>query len=254
MARDAAPPTRIQSVSRAARILLFVAQHADGVEVRGIAEEFDLSVPTTYHLINTLLDEGLLSKVEHRRYMIGPAAAILAEAYSKAGAFPEEFREILREAARRTGDSAYLSGWRGDDAVVLATAEGSNAVRVMGLTTGFSGRLHARASGKVLLAFCTDDRRERLLAGMKLERVTPRTITSKTALRKELAKVQQSGIAFDLEEFQLGVACLAVPLHVGGSVVAALTVSTPFESFRRRKPVLVETLREVAQKASISYS
>ncbi|MFJ6453909.1 helix-turn-helix domain-containing protein [Paenarthrobacter sp. NPDC091669] len=42
--------TRIQSVSRAARLLLAVASNDDGLTVEEVASRFDLSTPTSYHL------------------------------------------------------------------------------------------------------------------------------------------------------------------------------------------------------------
>ena len=40
-----------------------------------------LQLPTTYHLMNTLVDAGLLTKDNHRRYVLGGSTAILAQAY-----------------------------------------------------------------------------------------------------------------------------------------------------------------------------
>ncbi|MBU6150198.1 MAG: hypothetical protein KGR25_02040, partial [Chloroflexi bacterium] len=90
--------------------------------------------------------------------------------------------------------------------------------------------------------------RERLIAQMVLQPVTPKTITTKAALRKELEKVARTGVAFDVEEFQAGVACIAVPLRVSGSVVAALTISTPIARFRDAKAALLNVLQETVPK------
>jgi len=237
-------PTRIQSVSRAARIMLHVATNGDGLDVKRISEHFGLSLATTYHLVNTLVDEGLLSRTSDRRHTLGPAVAVLADAHGRDSGLPEQFQPVLRQVAQRTRETAYISAWRGEVVVVLASLEGSNAVRVVGLTPGFSGSLHSRASGKLLLAYAPEERRERLIAQMVLEPLTPKTITSKAALRKELEKVARSGVAFDIEEFQVGVACVAVPLRVSGSVVAALTISTPIARFREAKAALLNILKE----------
>jgi DNA-binding IclR family transcriptional regulator len=222
-----------------------VASSNEGVDVKQISQKFGLSLATTYHLVNTLVDEGLLSRTADRRHTLGPAVGVLTDAHGRDVNLPEQFQPILREVARRTGETAYISAWRGEVVVVLASVEGSNAVRVVGLTPGFSGNLHARASGKLLLAYAPSEVRERLIAQMTLEPVTPRTIVTKAALRKELDKVVKAGVAFDVEEFQAGVACIAVPLRVAGSVVAALTISSPIARFRDSKSVLLGLVREI---------
>lgn len=237
-------PTRIQSASRAARILLYVASTGGNIDIRRISEDLKLSLATTYHLVNTLVEEGLLSRNPDRRITLGPAISIIADAHARDSSLPEGFQAVLREVAQRTGETAYISAWRGEVVVVLASVEGSNAVRVVGLSPGFGGNLHARASGKLLLAFAPPERKEGLLAQMTLEAVTPRTITSKGVLRKELERVARAGVAFDVEEFQAGVACIAVPLRFSGSVVAALTISTPISRFRDNKQELLTLLKE----------
>src|SRR5882757_10110037 len=52
-----------------------------------------------------------------------------------------------------TGESGYVSCWTGTDVMIMAVAEGSHAVRVAGLRVGLAGDVHARSSGKTLLAF-----------------------------------------------------------------------------------------------------
>lgn len=46
--------TTIQSVSRAARILVAVAANPDAISSKAAAENFGLSPPAAYHLLTTL--------------------------------------------------------------------------------------------------------------------------------------------------------------------------------------------------------
>ena len=118
-----------------------------------IADELDVPLPTVFHLLSTLTDVGLLDKLDDRRYQLGPKVGLLAEAFAAQVSAPEHLLTRLREMADRTGETAYLSAWRRGDAVLLSIVEGRRAVRVSGLHLGYSGATHARASGKVLLAF-----------------------------------------------------------------------------------------------------
>ena len=54
--------------------------------------------------------------------------------------------------------------------------------------------------GKVLLAFLPGPRREKTLAGMKLKRLTPRTITSRSVLARQLASFLRTGYGWERNE------------------------------------------------------
>jgi DNA-binding IclR family transcriptional regulator len=74
-------PTRIRSVRRAAALLEAVATAPGGCTATAAAAAVDIPVPTAYHLLNTLVDAGLLAKDESRRYRLGARVGLLAEAF-----------------------------------------------------------------------------------------------------------------------------------------------------------------------------
>lgn len=245
-------PTRIQSVSRAVRVLLAVAGSEQGLLAKEVSSQFEFSLPTSYHLLNTMVAEGILYKDEKRRFTVGAGAAVIAEAFNRRTAAPESHLRALEDLAYTTGETAYLSAWRRNEIVVLATIEGSHAVRVKGLTTGYSHNIHARASGKLLLAFCPDDVREQLLERLVLQKLTASTITDSVRLRQELELIRAADISYDRQEFYDGVDCVSAPIREGGTVVASLTVSCPAARFAERRERIVESLMRAA--ASVNSS
>jgi DNA-binding IclR family transcriptional regulator len=67
-------------------------------------------------------------------------------------------------------------------------------------------------------------------------------------LEKELEKVRRHGIAYDDEEAELGLKCVAAPIHDDeGHVVAALSVSAPAD---RHDPNWVVLLKQTADAVS----
>lgn len=243
--------TQIRSVSRAARLLLYLAQREDGSSATEAAAALGLPVPTAHHLLNTLVAEGLIAKDGQRRYYLGPKIGVLSDAFLHQMTPPDYLLAPLRDLAERTGETAYLSGWRRGEIVVLATVEGNHAVRVSGLHSGFPGAAHARASGKLLLAFARTEERDGYLQRHPLEPRTRSTIVDKEELLAEFGRIRKRGYAVDEEEFTEGVACVAAPVVESGIVVAAYTVSAPLERFRQRRQTLVESVLESARAASL---
>ena len=70
---------------------------------------------------------------------------------------------------------------------------------------GSHGPMYCTGSGKALLAFLPDAERETLSAAQLFRAVTPHTITSLAALRRELQRTRERGYSLDHEEAVLGV-------------------------------------------------
>jgi DNA-binding IclR family transcriptional regulator len=212
--------------------------------VNRMAQELGTSVPTVYHLLNTLVDAKLLSRDEGRRYRFGMAMDVLSAAYAQQTVPPPELVAPLHWISETTGESAYLSAWRSGNPVVLAHLSGTHAVQVTDLRPGYRGAANARASGKVLLAFAEPADRERYLAAHPPARVTERTIVDPEMFARELEKVAEQGYATDVEEFAIGVACVAMPIWSNGVLLGSYTISAPVERYRRQQAHYLACLRK----------
>ena len=99
------------------------------------------------------------------------------------------------------------------------------------ISTPYGARFpaHSAATGKVFLSFLSDEEIEHLYhAPGSLIKLTENTITSLDALIGEIAKVRESGIAYDDEEALVGVFCVAAPIvNQQGDCIAAISISTP---------------------------
>jgi IclR family transcriptional regulator, acetate operon repressor len=225
---------------------MWVAGQPHGATAKEIAEAQDLALPTTYHLLNTLVDEGLLTKDVHRRYVLGGSIAILAQAYLRGKAVPEALLGALRELTRRTEETSYLADWGEDDIRVLASVEGSHMVRVAEVSSGPYEYGHARANGKVLLAYATPEVREAYLRSHPLVPVTSTTIVDRAKFDREMEDIRQRGYAYDEEEYAAGVCCVAAPLLQNGHVIASLALSVPADRFKQHRAELTAILLDVA--------
>lgn len=232
----------IKSVSKAVHILLLVAREGEPPTATRVADELDMPLATVHHLLATLCGEGILARDSARRYHLGPKVGALSDAFLNETRAPEYLLAPLRWLAETTGETAYLSGWRHDDIVVLATIEGQRAVRVSGLHSGARGHAHARASGKLLLAYARPEQRHAHLAAHPLVALTPHTITDDAALQAELERVRGRGYALDEEEYRLGVVCAAAPAVEEGVAIAAYTLSAPADRFRADERDLIDAV------------
>ena len=68
---------------------------------------------------------------------------------------------------------------------------------------------HATAAGKAMLAWAEPAEVDRL--GDPLTQLTPQTLRTLDALRRELARIRARGYAIDNQEQESGVGCVAAP-------------------------------------------
>lgn len=239
-------------MDRAAQLLLVLARADEGVSVTAAAKEVGLAVPTAHHLLATLAANGLAAQDSRRRYLLGPATAVLADGFARQGA-TDQLLAPLRALAEETGETAYLATWgAGGEIRALASVEGANPVRVAEVATGPYRDAHARATGKLLLAYARPEQREAYLATQPLRACTPRTITDRAALEQELAAIRRRGHAEDREEYAEGVACVSAPAIHDGVILAAFTISAPVHGYMKRRAALRAAVIAAAQGAGRS--
>ena len=244
-------PVRIQSVSRALRILDTLTQNPEGLGVGDIARELGLNVSTTHHLVNTLVDSDYVTQLDTGLYRLGHAVSRMYGAYTVTQQPEARLLKLLNQLVLATQETGYLAGWQDGDVVVQAIVEGSQQLRVGGLQPGYYGYTHARAAGKALLAYLDPARLDAFLTTHPLERRTAHTLTTPAALKADLRQIAKLGFALDQEEFADGIGCAAAPIFSAeGQAMAAFSISAPAWRLNQNLKPFVAAVQQAAQEAS----
>ena len=245
-----APLGLVGSVQRALRVLEVVAGAGDGITAKAVARRTGFKLPTTYHLLNTLVHEGYLVRLPHARgFGLGYKLTALNRQLCEQLDVTPRVTEVLELAHRQSGAATYYGVLRDAHLVVAHIVDSAAAPRVHPLDVGFHEGAHATSFGKVLLAAMPRTQRRDYLAGTGLTRLTARTITRLDALEEELDEVRESRVAVEIEEFRPGIACVAAPvLDAGGLVVGAVAASAPVTRFARDRRLLTDAVRAGASR------
>ncbi len=238
--------TRVQSVERAVRLLMAVARNATDNSGKELAQHLGLPVATAHHLLSTLVDQGLLMRTDRSRYALGPLVATLANAFYRGDNAPEALLGPLRQLAQSTGETAYITTMRGADFRVLATLEGTQPLRVSVPAQPYQDA-HARAAGKLLLAYAPEDVVTSYLRSNVFRPRTPNTIIDPIEFEAELLRIRERGYAIDNEEFEIGISCISVPVLDGDEVLVAYSLSVPTSRFVERQASLLRAASTVAE-------
>lgn len=239
----------VQSVDRALELLEALAAAEVSLGVGELARAVGLPQGTTHRLLRSLEQRGYVHQDATRKYSIGTAALRIGDAAQRSlarGAKP-----YLAELVEASGESANLAVLEGHDVVYVAQSPSPHSLRMF-TEVGRHVSPHATAVGKVMLAAMPRDRALAVLRRTGLPRHTEHTITELDEFLAELDLARERGWAVDEGEQELGVRCLAVPVHQRGQVVAAVSLSGPAARFKgAATPGLVEKMTRVAHDLSV---
>jgi IclR family acetate operon transcriptional repressor len=237
-----------QSVERALSVLRCF-EHAgdDGLGISEIASQTGLSVSTAHRLTRALVTGGLVAQDDRtERYALGPLVAVLGQRASVRLGYDAALPD-LEKLASSTGESVNLGILAPPDEVLVVLDIASAQPLRFDQAPGTRVPVHTSAMGKCLLAFA-ESPDGAVAALSKLTRFTPRTITSRHALKTELAAVRARGWALNDQERNDGVRAVAAPVVNGrGVAVAAVAVQGPAVRLDdRRVKALTAELADVA--------
>lgn len=219
-----------------------------------LTDALGLPRTTVHELLQTLVERGCVETVEDtpRRYRLGLRLFELGNAYAAALDLPREAGEVAAEVSATCLETVHVAVRDGADVVYVAKADSTHSVRMV---STLGGRLpaHLTAVGKMLLAALPDSELDRLYPpGRELAGMTPASLRSPAALRRELERVREEGLAFEHCESNPHVNCVAAAVRDHRDVtVAAMSISVPILRWsEERERELAEVVRAGAARLS----
>ena len=224
--------TSIQVIERMMKLLDVLSQHPDPVPLKQLAADAGLHPSTAHRILGAMATSGFVERSDNGVYRLGIRLLELGSLVKSRISLRETAMLAMLELHQRTGESVNLGIRDGDEIVyVERTSSGRASVRVVHIV-GARAPLHTTATGKLFLVDAGPDYVRDYARRTGLPASTPSSITHVTALEKELDKVRRHKVAFDMDEVENGVRCIAAGIRDdSGALVAGLSLSTPSERF-----------------------
>jgi len=233
------------------QVLIALGGHPEGVSVSRLAEELGFPVSTTHRLLQAMLAAGFVNLDNERRtYELGLTVFQLSHQVARVRTLSELALPVLRRITEVSGEQTLLSVRQGHDLVYLEKVEGRHQIRNHA-DVGQRGHLHSSSMGKAMLAWLPEDERAEVVAGLRLVRHSPNTITDRRRLMGELEATRRRGWAVNEEENEEGIRSRGLPV-IGprGRPVCAICVTAPVFRCSREQmdsyvPLMQELVREM---------
>lgn len=239
-------PAGTQTLMRGLCVVDAVARGAS--DLRQISAVTGTNRSTTHRLVACLVQAGYL-RAWPRGYGLGPRLIELGFRAREEIPLATRARAHLERLAQATGDTVHLGVREGDEVLYLDKVSGTKALE-MRLRIGDRMALANTGMGKALL-LDLDSEWKRIHRARGVQRARggrPPFALTWPAFRDAMRRYAAAGYAYDLEESEVSIRCVAAPVRdAQARIVAAISVSStvPYMPVRRMRE-LVPVIQHVA--------
>lgn len=228
---------------RTLSVLELVAKHSSQYTLSELSTQLDIPASTLLPIVHTLRDKRYLTYNEkNQTYSLGYKLFELGSMIEDTDFFYGVL-DIMQTVVDGCGETCHFGVLSGGDVLYLAKVNSPQTIRMYSMT-GRRLPAYSTAIGKALLRDYTQ-KQLRSLYPDGLKALLPNTITDVDELYRQLLEIRTQGFAYEQEESNESIACIAVPVVIDGKVSAALSVSIPVfryseEVKKKVEPLLVE--------------
>src|SRR5438046_111414 len=217
----------ITALQRGLRLLQLFSESARGLTAKQVAVFSRLPASTVHRFLANLEGTGFLNCSGDGVYHLGIACFSIGHAALGQLDIRRLSLPYLQALNQHTRETIHLTVRQGQTAVYLEKLDSPEHLRIFS-RIGALVPLYCTAVGKVLLAYMPQAELETTLSQIEPRRLTANTIASRQELEQHLHRVRKAGHAFDLEEHEPHIRCIAAPIwdHTG-AVNASLSLTAP---------------------------
>ena len=218
----------IQVIERMMSLIDTLAATPEPVSLKELSRSTGLHPSTAHRILAAMSHSRLVERRDAGTYGLGIRFLELGNLVKSRIDLREIALPFMQSLHETLGEAINLGIRDGDEIIYLErTSSGRSLVRVVYLV-GARAPLHLTSLGKLFLATETSASIRAYAQRTGLTGKTPHSLTDLERLEKELDTIRKTDLAYDNEEAELGLRCVAAPIRNDeGSIVAGLSISAP---------------------------
>jgi DNA-binding IclR family transcriptional regulator len=250
--RGGAAGGRRRGIDRVIMLLEALLRHRAPMRVGDIARAIEAPRSTTYEIVNSLLDAGMLEPVGAEGHVyFGRAMHLFGWAYSHHNAHYRRIIETLDRLAAETGEMAQVCGLRGNKYLVLDWRASPGPFRIAS-DVGVEVPIPWTASGRLLLSHMSEAE-VRAFIPPEDYRLPDGRMLAEADFLADIARARQQDYCETAGLADRFTWCMAAPVRDSrGVMVMTLCLVLPVDVAPDRRVELLALLRERARSVSLS--
>lgn len=215
-----------QSLEKGLAILEYMSRYREPIRLQDLAKGLEMSASTALRFLITLMESGYVEQDENSRYYLTYKVCLIASRISEGNNLTLIAREHMRRLSEKSQESVCLAVEKDDEIVYIEVVHGPDKMIKTLQRIGNVAPMNCTGIGKLLLLNKTDEELDAYFEQNEFVAYTENTMVTKDELVPALEKIRKEDMAFDNEECELGVRCIALPIRdYTGKVVAGMSIT-----------------------------
>lgn len=211
---------------RTCEILDYIYKTKKPSGISNIAQALDLPKATVFRILVTLEKWGFVQKDDITdTYKLGIGMIKYGSKISSEMTLVDIARPLIDQLSVKIGESVNLNIQYNDQSLSIYKSPNDSFVLVLRLAP--ISELNCSSSGKIFLANKSEEEIKEYFENRVYLKRTINSIITYSEFLKEKESIEKNQIAFDDEEYEYGLFCLASPIFHDEKIVAAVSISGP---------------------------
>jgi len=225
---------------RVVSVLNLISASKNGITLAECSRMLAIPSGTLYPILQTLYKKSYLQYDQASyRYTVGSHLFLAGINYVSNSQPYENAQKVLQRIVNACGETAHWGVLVDGNVLYFAKADSQETVRMYS-AVGKTLPAYATALGKALLSHAAMEELKALYPE-GLRKLTEATVNNVELLYEQLQAVKKDGFAYEWEESNKDICCIAVPVLIERTVVSALSVAVPAFRYTDEKKECIKT-------------
>ena len=235
----------LNTIARTGTVLgLFTAETPEW-GVTEVATTLGLPKSTTFDLLASLAEIGLLQQTSDDRYRLGWQLLVIRRRLINSMGVNDQTQRTIAELAQHLSAAITIGACDGRGVICIANASVSRTGPALAEGARLPG--HTSALGKFLIAQLPWPKVQQRIEQCGLPALTVNSVSDIDVFRKQLTCARDNDLAVEHGETVTGQSCLAVGIYAREHrVIAALSICAPTETMHSRHEEFARIARRAA--------
>lgn len=218
----------MKTVEKALKILEVFLEKGGEIGISELVNITGQNISTVHAILKDLSREGYIMQNHKRgKYSLGLKFISFSDTINRITTLKDLVYPFMKELNQQTNETINTLILNRNSTVSITGINSAQNLRVV-LDEKIGVPLYCTGAGKIFLAGMTGDELDDYFKKTELVAFTPKTITDINRLMNQIHKIRAEGVAFDFDEYQIGVRNIAVPVkNYNGRTLAAISLVAP---------------------------